>query len=173
MKKKINRKKGILFWITGLSGSGKTTLAKKIFPMIKKKYGPTVLLDGDQCRKALDLQGFNYKDRLGNSKKYNNITKILTDQKINIVFSLVCLINKPRNWNRRNIDNYLEIFIDCDLKKIIKKSKKKTYKNNKNIVGIDIKPEFPKNPDIVIKNDFSTNTNLLAKQLIKKISNFY
>ena len=36
MKKKINRKKGILFWITGLSGSGKTTLAKKIFPMIKK-----------------------------------------------------------------------------------------------------------------------------------------
>jgi adenylylsulfate kinase-like enzyme len=110
---------------------------------------------------------------LGNSKKYNNITKILTDQKINIVFSLVCLINKPRNWNRRNIDNYLEIFIDCDLKKIIKKNKKKTYKNNKNIVGIDIKPEFPKNPDIVIKNDFSTNTNLLAKQLIKKISNFY
>jgi adenylylsulfate kinase-like enzyme len=173
MKKKINRKKGILFWITGLSGSGKTTLAKKIFPMIKKKYGPTVLLDGDQCRKALDLQGFNYRDRLGNSKKYNNITKILTDQKINIVFSLVCLINKPRNWNRRNIDNYLEIFIDCDLKKIIKKNKKKTYKNNKNIVGIDIKPEFPKNPDIVIKNDFSTNTNLLAKQLIKKISNFY
>jgi len=130
-------------------------------------------LDGDQCRKALDLQGFNYRDRLGNSKKYNNITKILTDQKINIVFSLVCLINKPRNWNRRNIDNYLEIFIDCDLKKIIKKNKKKTYKNNKNIVGIDIKPEFPKNPDIVIKNDFSTNTNLLAKQLIKKISNFY
>ena len=130
-------------------------------------------MDGDQCRKALDLQGFNYRDRLGNSKKYNNITKILTDQKINIVFSLVCLINKPRNWNRRNIDNYLEIFIDCDLKKIIKKNKKKTYKNNKNIVGIDIKPEFPKNPDIVIKNDFSTNTNLLAKQLIKKISNFY
>ena len=29
MKKKINSKKGILFWITGLSGSGKTTIAKK------------------------------------------------------------------------------------------------------------------------------------------------
>ena len=36
MKKKINSKKGILFWITGLSGSGKTTIAKKIFPTIKK-----------------------------------------------------------------------------------------------------------------------------------------
>ena len=37
MKKKINRKKGILFWITGLSGSGKTTLAKKNFSNYKKK----------------------------------------------------------------------------------------------------------------------------------------
>ena len=36
MKKriKLNKNKGILFWITGLSGSGKTTIAKKI----KKKF---------------------------------------------------------------------------------------------------------------------------------------
>ena len=125
MKKKINRNKGILFWITGLSGSGKTTIAKKIFPIIKKKYGPTVILDGDKCRKALNLCGFTYKDRLSNSRKYNEITKILTDQKINVIFSLVCLMNKPRIWNRKYIDNYLEIFIDCELKKIIKKNKKK------------------------------------------------
>ena len=173
MKKKINRNKGILFWITGLSGSGKTTIAKKIFPIIKKKYGPTVILDGDKCRKALNLCGFTYKDRLSNSRKYNEITKILTDQKINVIFSLVCLMNKPRIWNRKYIDNYLEIFIDCELKKIIKKNKKKTYKKNSNIVGIDIKPEFPKNPDILIKNDFKTNTNSLSKILLKKISNFF
>ena len=37
MKKKLNKNKGILFWITGLSGSGKTTIAKNIFPIIKKK----------------------------------------------------------------------------------------------------------------------------------------
>ena len=128
MKKKINSNKGILFWITGLSGSGKTTIAKKIFPIIKKKYGPTVILDGDKCRKALDLSGFTYKDRLSNSRKYNEITKILTDQKINVIFSLVCLMNKPRIWNRKYIDNYLEIFIDCELKKIIKKNKKKPIK---------------------------------------------
>ena len=27
---KINKKKGILFWITGLSGAGKTTIGNKI-----------------------------------------------------------------------------------------------------------------------------------------------
>ena len=173
MKKKFNHNKGILFWITGLSGSGKTTIAKKIYPLIKKKYGPTILLDGDQCRKILKLGGFTYRDRLSNSIKYNQITKLITDQKINIVFSLVCLMNKPRIWNKKNIDNYLEIYISCDLKKIIKKNKKKTYKKNRNIVGVDIKPEFPKNPDIIIHNDLQTNTSILAKKLIKKITKIY
>ena len=32
----MNKKKGILFWITGLSGSGKTTIAKKILPQSVK-----------------------------------------------------------------------------------------------------------------------------------------
>ena len=102
-------------------------------------------MDGDQCRKALDLKGFSYKDRLGNSKKYNNITKILIDQKINIVFSLVCLMDKPRIWNRRNIANYLEIFIDCDLKKIFKKKTKKTYKKIKTSSEFISSRSFQKN----------------------------
>jgi len=117
-------KKGILFWITGLSGSGKTTLAKKIFPEIKKKYGPTILLDGDKCRKIMDLKGFTYKDRLSNSKKYTKLAKLLTEQNINVIFSLVCLMEKPRAWNRKNISNYLEIYIKANINKIILKKKK-------------------------------------------------
>ena len=37
------------------------------------------------------------------------------------------------------------------------------------IVGISIKPEFPKNPDIVIKNDLKKNTQQLALELINKL----
>ena len=102
----------------------KNNYCKKIFPTIKKKYGPSILLDGDQFRGALNLGGFTYKDRLNNSRKYNNMIKILTDQKINVVISLVCLMNKPRAWNKKYIDNYLEIFIDCELNEIIKQKKK-------------------------------------------------
>ena len=35
-KIKLNKNKGIVFWITGLSGSGKTTLGRKIKKKIKK-----------------------------------------------------------------------------------------------------------------------------------------
>ena len=54
MKKKI-KKKGILFWITGLSGSGKTTISKLIKKDIVTNYGPTILVSGDDLRKIFNF----------------------------------------------------------------------------------------------------------------------
>ena len=55
--------------------------------------------------------------------------------------------------------------------KLKKKEKKKLYfKNNKNIVGIEIKPQFPKNPNIIINNNFKKNIKELSQSLSKKIS---
>ena len=56
------------------------------------------------------------------------------------------------------------------MKKIKKKKLKKIYsKNIKNIWGIDIKPELPKNPSITINNNFKRSTKQMADLLIKKI----
>jgi adenylylsulfate kinase-like enzyme len=163
------KRKGILFWITGLSGSGKTTLAKKILPFIKNKYGSSVHLDGDKLRNILNLHGYSFKDRISNSEKFTKIAKFLTDQGINVVFSLVGLMNKPRIWNRKNIKKYIEIYIKSDVKKIISTNKKKIYENKKNVVGVNIKPQFPKNPDIIIDNTFDKNLKNLDLELRKKI----
>lgn len=164
-----NKKKGILFWITGLSGSGKTSLAKKIHPFLNKNFGKTIHLDGDSLRNMLDLHGYSYKDRITNSVKFTKIAKFLTDQGLNVVFSIVGLMNKPRNWNRKNIDNYVEIFIKSDVKKIMSFNKKKIYLTKKNIVGLNIKPQYPKNPDILIDNTFKRNIKKLDVELRYKI----
>jgi adenylylsulfate kinase-like enzyme len=168
--KRNNENKGILFWITGLSGSGKTSLAKKIFPAIKKKYGPTIHLDGDVLRKILNLNGYSYAERLSNTKIYNKILKLLTEQNINVIISLVGLMQKPRSWNRKYIKKYIEIYIKSEVKKIIQKDRKKIYKKNKNVVGVNIKPELPKSPDIIIDNKFNKNLNNLKLELLDKIS---
>lgn len=162
--------KGILFWITGLSGSGKTSLAKKIFPTIKKTYGPTIHLDGDSLRKILNLKGFSYNERLSNTKIYNKLVKFITDQNINVIISLVGLMNAPRNWNKKHIKKYVEIYIKSEVKKIVLKDKKKVYKNNSNVVGLSIKPEFPKSPDIIINNKFDKKLDFLKLELLNKIS---
>ena len=168
MKNKLNQK-GILFWITGLSGSGKTSIAKKILPLIRKKYGPTIHLDGDVLRNILNLNGYTFEERLSNSMIFTKIARHLTDQGINVIFSLIGLMNKPRAWNRKNIKKYVEIFIRSDFKKIINKDIKKIYSNKKNIVGVSIKPQFPKKPDIVIDNSYDKSLTFVREELISKI----
>ena len=172
--KKFNKSKGILFWITGLSGSGKTTLGKAIHKEIKKLYGPTLLISGDDVRKIFDLKGYEYKQRLQITKKYCKFAKYVTNQKINIIFAVVGMFHEPRKWNQKNIQNYVEIYIKSNIKKIIKTNKKKIYKkrNPGKLIGIDIKPEYPRNPNITILNHFKNSEHTMKNILLKKINIF-
>lgn len=165
-----NKRKGILFWVTGLSGSGKTSIAKKIKNSISKGYGPTIVISGDDLRKNFDLKKYDKHSRLAYGKKYNQFCKIILNQKINVIFAVVGLFDELRYWNRKHIQNYCEIFIKSPIKNIINAKKKRVYfSKSKEIMGVNIKPEFPKKPNIVIKNDFKKTTNQLAKILIRKI----
>ena len=170
MKKK---NKGILFWVTGLSGSGKTQISKKIHSQIKKNYGPTILLSGDDIRKIFQLKGYSYKDRYDVVMKYCKLSKFITSQNINVIFAVVGMIHSVRAWNRKNIKNYVEIYIKSDLKKIIKKGKKRIYHQNiDNIIGLDIVAEHPKKPHIIINNNFKKDINAYAIELITKIKKY-
>ena len=85
--------------------------------------------------------------------------------------STVSLFHKVRRWNKLNIKNYIEIYIESDLKKIIKQKKKFFYKgNHKNIVGKNLKAELPLVPNIIIKNDFKKSINSLSNELLTKIN---
>ena len=140
----------------------------------KKKIGPTILINGDDLRNIFKLYGYTKKDRLENAKKFYGLYKLITDQGINVIFCVVSMFDAVRSWNKKYINNYIEIYIKTELKKIIQQNKKETYFNNKkNVVGIDIKPELPKNPDITITNDFKKNTKEISKILIKKILKVY
>ena len=166
----INNNKGILFWVTGFSGSGKTGLSKKILSQIRKEYGPTVLFSGDDIRRIFKLRGYTSKDRFEIVMKYCKLAKFITGQNVNVIFAVIGMMDEIRKWNRKNITNYVEIYIKSDLKMIIAKKEKKVYHNNKkNIVGLDIKPCFPKNPDIILINDFKKNIKTYSEELVLKI----
>ena len=167
---KIKKNKGILFWITGLSGSGKTSISEKIKKDISKKYGSTICISGDDIREVFDYKKYSKNSRLAIAIKYSNFCKFITDQNINIIFSTVSMFHKVRDRNKKNIKNYLEIYVKSDIKTLISKKKKKFYKGfHKNIVGKNQKAEIPKNPNIVLENDFKIPINKLSKILLKKI----
>ena len=166
MKKKRFKNKGILFWVTGLSGTGKSTLGELILPYIRKKYGPTLIVHGDDFRSLFELKGYSKIMRLKNCKKYIKFAKYVTNQNINLIFTVIGMYHEIRDWNKKNIKNYVEIYIDKEnYDKTVDKKRLK-----KNIVGINIKPELPKNPDIKIFNNFNKSVKYLSEELIKKIN---
>ena len=175
MKKKIKLipNHGILFWVTGLSGSGKTRISKKISSHIRKNYGKTLVLSGDEIRNIFNMKGYSNKERLITVLKYCKLAKKITSQNINVILAVIGMRDYLRDWNKKNQKNYVEIYIKTDLQKIIKKGKKRIYHQNKdNIIGLDIKAENPKNPHIILHNKFEKNINFYSSDLMAKIKKY-
>ena len=45
---------------------------------------------------------------------------------------------------------------------------KKKFIKKKNVVGVDIKPVYPKNPHVTIVNDFKNDLSFLSNEMLKK-----
>ena len=147
--------KGILYWITGLSGAGKTTIGNRLYYKMKSQKINTIILDGDILKRIAgkDL-GYGREERLERAYRYSTLCKILTDQGINVIICTIAMFDEIRDWNRNNIENYVEVFLDVELEVLKTRNRKGLYSKKKgNIAGIDVAIEYPKNPDIVIKND--------------------
>lgn len=170
IKKNLKNKKGLILWITGLSGSGKSTIGIKLKKLIERKYGKTVIIHGDDVRKIYNNKSYSMSDRLKLGKSNSNLCKLISDQNVNVVFTTVGLFHELFNYNKKNLDNYIEIFIKSDIKKLIRNKKKTFYKKKtSNVWGIDLKPQYPKKPDIIIKNNFDKSITYLSKTIFEKI----
>lgn len=168
-------KKGAVYWITGLSGAGKTTIARHLYDELYKLDKNLVFLDGDTLRKIFgNGLGHTVDDRKKLAMSYAGLCKALSDQGINVICATISLFHECQDWNRKNIFDYKEIYLQAPMEVLRKRDKKQLYgisKNSKtagNVVGIDIKMEEPKNPDIVICNDGSKLPEDIAKMIVKK-----
>ena len=158
------------YWITGLSASGKTTLSKLLVENFRSNGEKVILLDGDELRKVLSTVAYKRDERIALGMSYARLCNLISSQGVNVVIAVIGLFKEIHTWNRLNISGYVEIFIDSNLKDIVKKNKKKLYKKkNEKIWGIHIKPEFPKNADIEIKNDLKVSLKKLSNKLLREI----
>ncbi len=163
--------KGVLYWITGLSGAGKTTIGTKLYYEMRKTCAGLVILDGDILKKLVgDSLGYSREERLKRANYYSGICKILTDQGISVIICTIAMYDSVREWNRKYIEKYVEIYLKVDREVLMKRDKKGLYSRQKSgkvseIAGLDIDVEYPKTPDIVIENDGSVS----VRECVEKI----
>lgn len=155
-KKKIHMIKGL--WFYGMSNAGKTFASNYLAKIIKK---PVLIIDGDFVRKYIsnDL-GYALNDRKIQIKRVFGICKISIKSKIFPIISTVYM-NKSLQ-KKLNRDKIKLIEITREKKQLFKK---KTYKEKKNIVGVDIKINKLKTKKI-----FNTGDIKFCKELKKLIS---
>jgi len=165
----------MVIWIIGLSGSGKTTLAKDIINKTKKKLSNIVLLDGDIIRDvfANDI-GHSISDRLINAQRINRLCKMFEDQGIHVIASILSIFPESREWNRKNLMKYYEVYIDAPIEQLKYRDDKGLYKKFdlgeiNNLAGMDLEFLPPKNSDLIINNNRSLNELLSHSEFLSSL----
>ena len=166
----------MVIWLIGLSGAGKTTLANEIVLGANRMGKKTVLIDGDVIREIFGNDiGYSIEDRLLNAERICQLGKFLDEQGVHVVCAILSLFPKTREWNRKNLKNYYEVFIDTPIEDLVDRDSKGIYgKFNRGeiseVAGMDIDFKVPNNSDLVIKNNQSLEVLLnYVKPIIQQI----
>ncbi len=154
--------KNKIYWILGLSASGKTTLSKILVKELIKQEKKVILLDGDNLRRIFDDENleksYTREARLNLSFKYAKLVRELSLQGFDVVIATISMFKEIYSWNRKNLNRYVEIYLDVPMEVILSRDPKNLYKKFKmkeikNVVGLDIIPDIPKDPTVLIKYD--------------------
>ena len=116
------------YWITGLSATGKTTLSKLLIDNFHASGRVAVHLDGDELRQVLSDNAYTREERIALGMRYSRLCKLLTSQGFDVVISVIGLFKELHTWNRENIQNYIEVFIDTPLSELKRRDPKGIYK---------------------------------------------
>ncbi|MEZ4752935.1 MAG: adenylyl-sulfate kinase [Bdellovibrionota bacterium] len=165
----------MVVWLIGLSGAGKTTVGKELRNQIVDLGHNCVLLDGDIIREifANDL-GHSIADRKRNADRICQLCKHLSSQGINVVCAILSIFHESQAWNRKNMNDYYEVFIDAPLELVKKRDVKGIYKKVErgeisSVAGVDLEFPVPKSPNLILQNDFTEDVSSMAKSILDKI----
>lgn len=160
--------KGVLIWITGLSGVGKSTVSRALKEILVRDYSNIVWLDGDTLRDVLGISaGYDWASRKHYAFIYSRLCELLVKQGMIVICSTISLFHDVQKRNREKNERYIEVFLEAPIEILQKRDNKKVYstKMDKQIVGVDICPEYPQNPDL----RFCTHSEISPEEIAYKI----
>lgn len=146
--------KGTVYFFTGLAGAGKTTIGGLFYQRLKARKPNVIIADGDKMRIITHSTGYSTEERRSRALQSFRLWCEIAAQGIDVVVCSIALYDEVRDWNREHIENYKEIYIKARRETLYLRDQKGLYSSGmKDVVGVDLPYDEPKNPDMVIEND--------------------
>ena len=152
-------RKGFTLWFTGLSGAGKSTLSVMAADELRRRGLNVEILDGDEVRTNLSKGlGFSKEDRDTNIKRIGYVCKLLTRNGVAAISAAISPYREVRDFNREQIGNFIEIYVECSIEALTARDVKGLYKKAlageiKNFTGVSDPYEPPLKPEITINSE--------------------
>ncbi|MCD6131005.1 MAG: adenylyl-sulfate kinase [Candidatus Hydrothermae bacterium] len=165
--------KACTIWFTGLPCSGKSTIANRVAEILRNKGYKVEQLDGDVTRKYLSKGlGFTKEDRDENIRRVGFVAKLLTRNGVFVTAAFVSPYREIRDEIRKEIGNFVEVYVKCPVEVCIERDVKGMYKKAlkgeiKNFTGIDDPYEEPLNPEVIVETDKETVEESVGKVMRK------
>ena len=151
--------RGVTIWLTGLSGSGKTTIAHELSGQLTAQGKKVEVLDGDVVRTNLSKGlGFSKEDRDINIRRIGFVSKLLTRNGATTIVAAISPYREVRDEVRRDIGDFVEVFVHCPLEELVKRDVKGLYAKAlageiKNFTGVSDPYEPPADAEIVLHTE--------------------
>jgi adenylylsulfate kinase len=165
--------KGVTLWFTGLPCSGKSTIADAVADKLRQMGLKAERLDGDIIRKHLWKElGFSKEDRDENIRRAAFLAGLLTRNGIIVLTSFISPYRELREHARREIGDFVEIYVRCPVEVCIQRDTRGMYKKAiageiPNFTGVSDPYEEPLNPEVLIYSDNESLEESVAKVIAK------
>ena len=154
---------GFTVWLTGMLGAGKTTTANYIAARLRQVGRQVEVLDDDELGDDLwkEVEGDTKEDRLTIARRLGYLAELLTRNGVCTLVASASPYKNVREENRRRIERYIEVYVDCPTDDLIKRDTTGKYKKAMqgeipNFVGITEPYEPPNSPEVTIQTNTET-----------------
>jgi adenylylsulfate kinase len=167
-------KNGFTLWFTGLSGAGKTTITDIVEKQLQHQQVPIEVLDGDVVRTNLSKGlGFSREDRDTNVLRIGFVADLLTRNGVGVIVSAISPYKEARDEVRRNIGDFLEVFVDAPVEVCADRDVKGLYAKAYSgeipeFTGVSDPYEAPAAPELHLHTD-QEDADESAQRVIEKL----